>query len=203
MSSSDSAPRGRPPSSRGGLAPRSRITAAAGQLMRRRGYYATGLNDVLSASKAPKGSLYHYFPGGKEQLASESISRSAEFVTERIEAAFAASEDVGAVLRAFADVLARNLSRSDFRDGCPVATVTLDASSESQAIQASCAATFTSWRDAIAAQLQCRGHQPAEALELAVLLLSAFEGALVMARALRDVQPLYDVAGCLTRRLGL
>lgn len=177
--------------------------AAAAQLMRRRGYYATGLNEVVTEGQAPKGSLYHYFPGGKEQLASEAISRSSGIVTERIDGAFEATDDVGGALRLFAGLLARNLSRSDFRDGCPVATVTLDAASESEPIQASCAACFAAWRDAIAGQLSQRGHERAEALELAVLLLSAFEGALIMARALRDVQPLYDVADSLSQRLDL
>ncbi|MFB8281164.1 TetR/AcrR family transcriptional regulator [Nocardia colli] len=172
-------------------------------LMRRRGYYATGLNEVIEASQAPKGSLYHHFPGGKEQLAGEAVTGSATVVAARIDEAFAASESVGEVLRRFAELLSRNLTRSGFRDGCPVATVTLDAASDSELIHLACKAGFVQWRDGISGQLQGRGYGPEEARELAVLFLSAFEGALIVARAIREVEPLFEVADSLTRRLDL
>ncbi|MCA1655408.1 MAG: TetR/AcrR family transcriptional regulator [Pseudonocardiaceae bacterium] len=195
------AARGRPRHVRDGLETRSRITAAAAGLMRRHGYSGTGLNDVVAASHAPKGSLYHYFPGGKEQLASEAVALGARSVTELIDRAFATSPDAGAALHLFAEVFAGNLTRSGYRDGCPVATVTLDAATESELIRTSCAASFAGWRDAIAGWLERGGHGPDTAGELAVVVLSAFEGAMVLARALHDVAPLYAVANSLGRWL--
>jgi TetR/AcrR family transcriptional repressor of lmrAB and yxaGH operons len=179
---------------RSGLQTRTRITAAAGQLFRRRGYAATGLNEVISASDAPKGSLYHYFPGGKEQLAAEAILRSGRIVSDSIDGALAESESLPQALRSFARLLARNLERSDFRDGCPLGTTTLEMAAESKPIQSACGQSFEDWTEAIAAKLRESGREPQMARRGAVLVLSAFEGALMMARARRDSSPLYDVA---------
>lgn len=169
--------------------------------MRRRGYHATGLAEVLARSEAPKGSLYHYFPGGKEQLASEAVREGARVVTEQITAAFAANADLAGVLRTFAVGFAAGLAESGFRDGCPVATVALDAASDSSAIAEACAASFLEWRDTIATELGRRGYPEAEAAKVATLVLSAFEGALLVARATRDAQPLHDVADVLAGTL--
>jgi TetR/AcrR family transcriptional repressor of lmrAB and yxaGH operons len=193
--------RGRPPKARAGVSTRARIVTGAAQLLRRRGYAATGLNDIVVQSRAPKGSLYHYFPGGKEELASEAIAQSARVVTETIDGAFARSADVPDLLQRFAHLLARNLERSGFRDGCPVGTVTLDAAAESERIGHACAESFAGWRDAIAANLGRRGLSPRESTELAVLMLCAFEGALMMSRALRDTAPLFEIATTLSQRV--
>jgi TetR/AcrR family transcriptional repressor of lmrAB and yxaGH operons len=179
---------------RSGLQTRARITAAASQLLRRRGYAATGLNEVISASDAPKGSLYHYFPEGKEQLAAEAISSSGRIVSDTIGGVLTASESMPQALRSFAWLLARNLERSGFRDGCPVGTTTLEMAAESEPLRRACGQSFEDWTEAIAARLRDEGREPHAAHRGAVLVLSAFEGALMMARALRDVAPLYEVA---------
>jgi TetR/AcrR family transcriptional regulator, lmrAB and yxaGH operons repressor len=194
--------RGRPPTLRAGAETRSRITGAAALLMRRRGYHATGLAEVLARGEAPKGSLYHYFPGGKEQLASEAVREGARVVTEQIIAAFAANSDLAGVLRTFARGLAAGLAESGFRDGCPVATVTLDAASDSPIIAEACAAGFLEWRDTIAVELGRWGYSEGDAAKVATLVLSAFEGALLVARATRDAGPLHDVADALGDALG-
>lgn len=193
MASAERQPPGRPPAVRGGIETRARIAAATSQLLRRRGYAATGLNEVVTASRAPKGSLYHYFPGGKEQLACEAIERSGEVVSKTIEAVLAASRTMDAALRTFARLLAENLERSDFRDGCPVGTTTLEMAAESDPLQASCRGSFQGWAQVIAARLGEEGREEDAARRLAVLILSAYEGALMMARALKDVGPLYEV----------
>jgi TetR/AcrR family transcriptional repressor of lmrAB and yxaGH operons len=185
---------------RGGLQTRARITAAASQLLRRRGYAATGLSEVISASDAPKGSLYHYFPEGKEQLAAEAISSSGRIVSDTISGVLTASESMPQALRSFARLLARNLERSDFRDGCPVGTTTLEMAAESEPLRRACGRSFEDWTEAIAARLREEGREPQAARRGAVLVLSAFEGALMMARALRDVAPLYEVAEELIER---
>ena len=170
--------------------------------MRRRGYAETGVHEVLGAASAPKGSLYHHFPGGKEELAAATIEAAGRVVGERIEEAFAAGEDMAATVRWFARLLARNLERSGYRDGCPVATVALEESSESEPIHEACAGAFLAWREAIADRLREDGLDPEQATRTAVLLLSAFEGALIMARVLRDPSPLHhQVADELARGL--
>lgn len=193
--------RGRPPTLRAGAETRARITGTAALLMRRRGYHATGLAEVLARSEAPKGSLYHYFPGGKEQLASEAVREGARVVTEQITAAFAANAGLAGVLRTFAMGLAAGLTESGFRDGCPVASVTLDAASDSPVIAEACAAGFLEWRDTIATELGRRGYSEERAVQVATLVLAAFEGALLVARATRDARSLHDVANALADAL--
>ena len=193
--------RGRPPKSRVGATTRSRLTVAAAQLMRRRGYHATGLSEVVERSRAPKGSLYHYFPRGKEQLASEALAESAQAISEMIEQAFAESRDPATAIRSFGDMLARNLRRCGYRDGCPIATVASDAA-DSPALRLACANGFLSWRDVIATELVRHGFPEAEATHLGTVVLSGFEGALLLARTLRDVEPLRNVAETLAALVG-
>ena len=95
--------------------------ATAADLFRRRGYAATGLEEIIAVSGAPKGSFYHHFPGGKEQLAVQSIAFSGDRARERIEAA-AARALPGALVTAIAAGQANDLRKSGYELGCPVAT---------------------------------------------------------------------------------
>ncbi|MBF6212386.1 TetR/AcrR family transcriptional regulator [Nocardia puris] len=168
---------------------RQRFIDAAADLFHTQGYHATGLNQLVSAGGAPKGSLYFHFPGGKEQLAAEALARSSEQLRDLLADALAAG-DTDAVVEA----LAENLRASDFQRGCPLATVALDASSASEPIRQACAEGFESWRLAIAEFVRRKGIEAARADALSVLALSMIEGALLLARTQRDLTPLRVVA---------
>ncbi|WP_219412837.1 TetR/AcrR family transcriptional regulator [Pseudonocardia nigra] len=171
---------------------------AAGELFRTRGYHATGLNQIVEAGKAPKGSLYFHFPGGKEQLAAEAMREAAARVQERLTEAVADAPDAETAIGAVVDALAAELVATDFRAGCPLATVALDAAAQSETIAVACRAGYASWRAAVAALL-ARGGVPAErAAELATVVLAAIEGALLLARTDRDDAPLRTVRDHLT-----
>jgi TetR/AcrR family transcriptional repressor of lmrAB and yxaGH operons len=165
----------------------------AGLLLRRQGYAATGLNEVVTRSGAPKGSLYFHFPGGKEELAVAAMQRTGEQLRAALARILASSDDLGEALARLLDILAEGLERSDYRDGCPIATVTLELASDSKALRVAATETFDSWLDALHQRLLVAGVSAPVAERRALLVLSAIEGALILARARRDLAPLAAV----------
>jgi TetR/AcrR family transcriptional regulator, lmrAB and yxaGH operons repressor len=164
---------------------RARLLRTAAALFRTQGYHATGLNQVIADGQAPKGSLYFHFPGGKEQLAVESIALSAGEVRANLRKA----DDLEAALTLFTE----HLVASDFKNGCPVATVALDASAESEPIREACVTAYASWQDVLEDFLVRQGVSAERAPGLAITVLAAVEGALLLAKTRRDVTPLRQV----------
>jgi TetR/AcrR family transcriptional repressor of lmrAB and yxaGH operons len=167
------------------------VTAAA-RLFRAQGYPATGWRQVVTESAAPWGSQAHHFPGGKEQLGVEALSWAATGFERAIRTVFAGVHPADAVQR-WVHAAAAELAASDWRDGCPVATVTLETAHSSDALRTACAEALGSWRAALADALGARGLPEAQARSLATLVLAAIEGALILARAERSAGPLEDV----------
>jgi len=161
-----------------------------GQLVRERGYHGTGLNRVVADSGAPKGSMYHYFPGGKDQLAAEAIRVAGEEGARAFVGAFERHRSPVVAMRAVVAWMAAELERSEFRYGCPIATVALEAASESAPIREACDVAYRSWLAAIAAGVRAAGRGSAAANADALLVLAALEGALILSRTGRDVRPL-------------
>lgn len=173
---------------------RQRILRTAAGLFRRQGYHATGLSQVLTAGQAPKGCLYFHFPGGKEQLGAEAVT----FVATQLGAALATIVDTESepvvALSTIADGLGERLVTSGFHEGCPVATVALDAASDSETIRTACADAYGSWTAQLSTALG-RWRVPRERREsLATVILSTFEGALLLARVRRSAEPLRAAA---------
>lgn len=173
---------------------RQRILNTAKTLFQRQGYHATGLNQILAEAQAPKGSLYFHFPGGKEQLAAETITQAADEWGLAIDAALAQTPDTLSPAHAIADLLGDLLERSQFRDGCPLATVALEVAGGSDNVRAACARGYQHWTDLITARLGERGVDETAAGGLAVLVLSSIEGALLLAKVQHDTTPLHRVA---------
>ena len=170
---------------------RTRMIISAAELFREQGYSATGFRDVVEHSGAPRGSIYHHFPGGKAQLAEEVVQLASDVTVRRIERA-AADGDPQAMLDAFADGWKRQLERSDFRAGCPVVAVAIEADATPQ-VAAAAAAAFARWEALFAQTLRRAGVPRARAGRIATLAVSAVEGAVIQSRAARDVTPLDDV----------
>jgi len=163
------------------------------KLLRRQGYAATGLNEIVAHSVAPKGSLYFHFPGGKEELAAAAMQDAGEELRRAIAAILASSEELGEALGALVDALAAGLEASGYRDGCPIATVTLEAASGSEALRTTAQTVFASWLQALEGRLRRAGLDAVAAERRALLVLAAIEGALILARAGRDLAPLAAV----------
>lgn len=174
------------------------LHTAAG-LFRQQGYAATGLNQVLAESQAPKGSLYFHFPGGKEQLATEAVALSGTEFGARLAAELAAAPGVAAGIDAVGELLARTLEESDFREGCPVATVALDAAADSAPIREACDGTYEAWLAGLAGYLERHGAPAATSAPTAALVLSALQGALLLARVRRDAAVVRSVADQVAR----
>lgn len=174
---------------------RSRMIEAGAQLFQRKGYHGTGLIEILEQSRAPKGSFYHHFPGGKEQLAAAAIEQARDSVGHSINAAFASADSFAEG----ADNLVRSIAdwfeRSDYAEGCPITSVLLETVPGSDRLATACNAAFDTW--------VCQAEDHARRIGgvtrpdvAAMALLIALEGAWVIARATRSRRP-FDVASAM------
>ena len=173
---------------------RERIVDVSADLMRRQGYAATGVKQIVTAAQAPFGSLYHHFPGGKEQLGAEAIRASGALYEQLIPAVFDPAPDLPTAVRAFFAGAGEHLQATDFADACPIATVALEVSSSSEVMRVACAEVFERWLAAGVERFVAGGLSEQRARELAVSMFAALEGAFVLARAVRDTEAL-AVAG--------
>lgn len=164
--------------------PRERMISSTALLIRERGAHSTAISDVLAHSGAPRGSAYHHFPGGRTQLLSEAVDYAADHIAAQISGTASGPELLDAIVNRFRNALVE----SDFRAGCPVVAVAVEA--DNGAVLDRAGAAFTRWVDLIAERLVLDGVGEPRARELAVFLTSAIEGAVVIARATRDVAPL-------------
>lgn len=180
---------------------REQILDTACQLLERQGYHATGLNQIIEESGAPKGSLYYYFPEGKESLAAEAIEQSAAGIAANIERALAAGQGSATVIPAFIRALAGHVAGSGFSQGGPITGVALEAASGSERLRLACRDAYRSWAALFAGALQAE-YGEERARRLAVVIIAAIEGGIILARVERSEQSLLDVADEIERLLG-
>ena len=181
---------------------RQRMIDTAGRLFQRQGYHATGLNQVLAESGAPKGSLYFHFPAGKDQLAAESVARSGGELGERMAAVVATAPDGPAAIVALGELFAASLVGSDFREGCPVATVALEAAADNDQIRSTCDGVYGAWMAGLTVRLTQWGVAEERAGVVAELVLSGIQGALLLARVKKDAGVVTRMAGELADLVG-
>jgi AcrR family transcriptional regulator len=171
---------------------RERMIHSAVALFRERGVHGTSFNDVLDHSGAPRGSIYHHFPGGKAQLAEEATRYAGDFIAGGLARSLEADDPVAAI-RAFADSWRELLRRSDFGAGCPILSATLEGDRSPGARDAA-AAAFGRCEALLADAFAGHGVDAARARSLATLAVAAVEGGVVLARAERSAAPLERVA---------
>ena len=170
------------------------LVRTAMRLFRRQGYASTGLQQILAESGAPKGSLYHYFPGGKEAVGEAAIGMAAGMVRDMLAGLAARHTDPKAFLQAYCKVMAGWMEESDFRSGCPIATTVLETAPQSPPITAAGQRAVDGWIDVVAEVLANRGMKRRAALRRAELVIAAMEGALILARVRRSTRPILEVA---------
>ena len=171
--------------------PRDRMVVSAALLIRERGAQATAISDVLKHSGAPRGSAYHYFPGGRMQLLEEATDYAGAYIAGKISAA----DSAAALLDDLIGLYREQLISTDYRAGCPIVAVTVEAGDPDSPDRTTkvierAAAAFALWTDLIGRLLVAEGMTAARADEMAMLVTSSIEGAIVIARASRDVKPL-------------
>ncbi|MFW0794141.1 TetR/AcrR family transcriptional regulator [Gordonia sp. CPCC 205515] len=176
--------------------PRDRMVVHAADLIGRDGVAATSIGDVIAASKAPRGSIYHHFPGGKTQLMTEAVRYAGDFISTRIsrERSATPAEAVAEI----GDVWRRMLVNTDYEFGCPVLAGGLARRSEPE-VADEADAIFTRWTRQIAARLIHEGVDPHRADSLAHLIIASIEGAVGLCQTQRSVAPLDRVIDELSR----
>ncbi|HEY8871098.1 MAG TPA: TetR/AcrR family transcriptional regulator [Candidatus Limnocylindrales bacterium] len=178
---------------------RARMVRSAASLIRTRGVSATSFSDVLADSGAPRGSIYHHFPHGKEQLAGDAIRWTSERVVARQRACPATT--ASGVLDCFIDMWRQVVLASHGAAGCVVAGVAIDTAAAEPGLLDVVRATFRSWIETLTSQLQAVGVPAARAAPIATATVAAMEGALILCRAEGGSGPLETVAEELMRLL--
>jgi AcrR family transcriptional regulator len=167
-------------------ATRDRLVEATAELFRRQGYSATSVKQIVDAAQAPFGSMYHFFPDGKQELGAETIRWSGSVYGQLIDLFYAPGADPVRATRQFFNGAADTVRDTDFADACPIATVALEVANTSEPLRMATAEVFESWLAAIDAHLVGAGLTKSQARAVSVSLFSLLEGAFILARATRD-----------------
>jgi TetR/AcrR family transcriptional repressor of lmrAB and yxaGH operons len=177
------------------------IINAAVTLFRRQGYSATGLNDIVDESGAPKGSLYHYFPAGKSSIAVAAVEEAGRRVAETVAQLARETPSTGELLKRHARLLAGWMRKSGFRDGCPITTVLLELAPTDRAVAQAGREAYAARLAILTDKLVADGFPAKLAERLAGLCVSAIQGALIQARVERSDAPIETAANELARML--
>ncbi|MDX9865036.1 MAG: TetR/AcrR family transcriptional regulator [Anaerolineaceae bacterium] len=173
---------------------REKILATTSQLMEAQGYAATGLNQIIEESGSPKGSLYYYFPEGKEQLTEEAIRQAGEMISEQMTAMLDAEENLAEAFGGFVDALSQRLLSSGCRLGGPLTTVALETANTSPRVNQVCQEMYRTWQEIFRARLERGGFSAERAASLAVFINAAIEGGIILSRTRHTAEPLLQVA---------
>jgi AcrR family transcriptional regulator len=178
---------------------RVRLLNGARQLLAEKGYAGMELRDVAERGKAPRGSIYHHFPGGKRQLAVEAAALEGDQIRGLIERSLA-ERGLKETLTMFGEIFRRRVKNHPERIGCPIAAAAI-ARPEDPALATAATAAFQSWEQPIAAALRDEGVSAEAAETFAGLVVSTVEGALLRARAAGSQAPLDSAIGGLEQAL--
>ena len=176
------------------LGTRDRILYTSAELFRRQGYAATGLKQITADADAPFGSLYHFWPGGKEQLAAEVLRTGGAFFLALYRQIAGEAPDLLTAVRDFFAGAGETLRATDYADACPIATVAGEVASTNEILREASADVFELWLGALTADLAEAGVAPAESRKAALSVLAILEGAFLLCRALRSTEPMEAAA---------
>ncbi|MFF0145514.1 TetR family transcriptional regulator [Amycolatopsis sulphurea] len=171
-----------------------RILAAGAELFRQGGYSGTGVKQIVEKAGAPFGSLYHFFPGGKEQLGEEVVRTSGMAYIQLFDLFIAPAPDLLTGIETFFAAGVTTLLETDYVEGCPIATVALEVATTNEPLRKATADVFTAWIEAGTEKFAPFGLPRDAARTLTISLINSLEGAFVLARSMRSVEPM-AVAG--------
>lgn len=180
---------------------RDRLIAAMSDFLQRRGLHGVGVSEILAAAEAPKGVLYHHFPGGKTELAVAAIHTAAARIKTDLAALAAAAPTPAALLSAWFRNAEKRLEKSGFERGCPLATVALESTPEDRALRDALREAFDDLKHFLGDVLVAADIPPERAPSLAALIVAAYEGALIQSRVSSSTQAVADVAATLVALL--
>jgi TetR/AcrR family transcriptional repressor of lmrAB and yxaGH operons len=177
------------------------LVETAATLFRRQGYAATGLNEILATSGAPKGSLYYYFPKGKEALGAAAVTLSGRAASNTLLEIKADTRNAGTFISRYCELLGQWMEASDFRSGCPIATVVLETCPQSALVRQAGQAVFSQWLEIVGEVFVRDGYTRQKARSAALLVITSVEGALILARTQASSEPLGAIGKILTTAL--
>jgi TetR/AcrR family transcriptional repressor of lmrAB and yxaGH operons len=184
---------------------RDQIIQTTSDLLENQGYHATGMSEIVKASGAPKGSIYYYFPKGKEEITSEAVLFAGRMVAERIRVHLANGMDVADAIQTFVETIAHHVEASGFHAGGPLTIVASETATTSERLNLACRASYGLLIDAFKTGLVSHGVAPERATSLAMIVTTSIEGGIILSRTYHTGDPLRQVArelACMLRSCG-
>ncbi|WP_066898993.1 TetR/AcrR family transcriptional regulator [Mycolicibacterium houstonense] len=179
------------PATRKPVETRVRLLESAADLFSRQGFGATGIKAVLSAAAAPYGSLYHFFPGGKQELGAAALTYGGDRYRELLESVYPQEVDVVEATAAAFRQAAHHLEESDYGYACPVATIALEVANNDELMRAAAAEAFESWLSVLQQRFTAAGMTGERARDVSVEIFCLIEGAVLLSRTTRSSAPMH------------
>jgi AcrR family transcriptional regulator len=172
---------------------RDRLVGATADLFRVGGFHATSVKAIVERAEAPFGSMYHHFPGGKDELGAAAISASGRAYGDLIDLFFGDDvTDLADATEAFFVGAAWTLTETDYADACPIATVALEVASTNERLRTAASAAFDDWVGRATTRFIQHGISPEDAPGLARVVIMLLEGAFLLCRTGRTTEPMAD-----------
>ncbi|MFJ6385724.1 TetR/AcrR family transcriptional regulator [Kitasatospora sp. NPDC092039] len=181
---------------------RARLIAGTRELIEAQGYFGTGLNRIVAATGAPRGSLYFHFPGGKDQLVAAALTQAGQEVEALLTALAGDGADTAALAERLIEAFAERLEHSGYTSGCPIATVALEVAGTNETLRTVCAELYGGWQRVLAGRLEAEGFGPDQAEAAAGQVLALLEGAVLLASVRRSREPLDHARHAVRHLLG-
>jgi AcrR family transcriptional regulator len=182
------------------LGTRERIVRTTSRLLQRQGYEGTGIKQVARDAGAALGSLYHFFPGGKQELAAAAIRHSAQQFADTLRITLDSEEDAAEAVIACTRILATDLRDSDWMDTCSFTATALETAGRAPAVEQAIAEALEHWQELLSGNLHRAGIAEQDARDLACTVINTLEGAALACRISRSDKPL-ELAGTHLARL--
>jgi TetR/AcrR family transcriptional repressor of lmrAB and yxaGH operons len=173
-------------------ATRTKMLASAAEVLRERGAAGVTIDEVLTRSGAPRGSVYYHFPEGRAQILTDALHYAGDAITAAIYEA--AERGAKVLLRSFVGYWERLLTESDFHAGCPVVAAAIGWAPDEPELTADAGRIIDRWRTALTQAFIADGFDESDAASLAVMSIAALEGAVVLCRSARSTEPLREVS---------
>jgi TetR/AcrR family transcriptional repressor of lmrAB and yxaGH operons len=180
---------------------RSKIVETTSRLLEEQGYHATGLSQIVEESGAPKGSLYYYFPDGKEEISEAALRRTGERVESNIRKVLSSAPSAAEGVKSLMNTIGQRIEASGYRAGGPITTVALESAPETTRLTRACQQIYDRWHAAIRERIREDGVEERRADRLAGTVLASIEGAMVLARTQQSRTPLDDAATSLAEMI--
>jgi AcrR family transcriptional regulator len=167
------------------------MVRSAAQLIRRKGVSGTGMREIVVEADAPRGSLQHYFPGGKEELVSDALLWMGDVAARRMKRSLSElkSRTPSALLASIVDAWRRDLTNEQFSAGCPLVAAAADTAATSKQLRQVLRRAFDGWLEPLSESLVDLGVPLERSDNLAIVIIAALEGAIILARIRRDLTP--------------